>query len=77
MAPILAGPRIGQHVARHRAEAEGIVEFALGQQSSIGGDPRAVELKLHAAIEIEPESAVDRFTRWVLHGGLVRFSITC
>ena len=77
MSPILAGTRIGQHVARHRAEAQGIVEFAIGQQSGIGGDPRAMELKLQAAVEIEPEWTIDRFTRWVLHRGLVRSSLNC
>jgi hypothetical protein len=33
-----------------------------------------MELKLQAAVEIEPERTIDRFTRWVLHSGLVRSS---
>ena len=72
MAAVPAGARIGEHVAGHCAETEGVVEFAIGQQSGIGGDPRAMELQLHAAVEIEPERTIDRFTRWVLQDGLVR-----
>ena len=59
MAAIPAGACVGEHVARHRAETESVVEFAIGQQSGIGGDPRAMELKLQAAVEIEPERAID------------------
>lgn len=29
-----------------------------------------MELQLHAAVEIEPERTIDRFTRWVLQDGL-------
>jgi hypothetical protein len=75
MSPILACACVGEHVPRHHAETQGIVKFAMGQQSGIGGDPRAMELKLQTAVENEPERAVDRFTRWVLYGGLVRSSL--
>ena len=77
MAAVLAGACVGEHVARHRAEAESVVEFAIGQQSGIGGDPGAMELELQPAVEIEPERAIDRFTRRVLHDGLTRFRLTC
>ena len=76
MAAIPAGACIGEHVARHRAETEGVVEFAIGQQSGIGGDPGAMELELQPAVEIEPERALDRFTRRVRHDGLMRFRLT-
>ena len=39
-------------------------EFAIGKQSGIGGDPRAMELEFHAAVETKPERTIDRFTRW-------------
>jgi hypothetical protein len=51
MAAVLAGAGIGEHVTGHRAEAQGIVEFAIGQQPGIGGDPRTMELELQAAGE--------------------------
>ena len=75
MAAVLAGAGIGEHVTGHRAEAQGIVEFAIGQQPSIGGDPRTMELKLQAPVEIEPEGTITRFTRWVLHDGLMWFRL--
>ena len=59
MAAVLAGAHIGEHVPGHCAETQGVVEFAIGQQSGIGGDPRAAKLKLHAAVKIEPENAID------------------
>ena len=58
MAAVLAGACVGEDVSRDCAEAEGVVEFAVGEQSRIGGDPRAVELKLQAAVEIEPENVI-------------------
>jgi hypothetical protein len=75
MSPILAGACVGKHVPRHHAEAESVIEFAIGQQSGIGGDSRAKELKLQAAVENEPERTIDRFTPWGFHGGLVRSSL--
>jgi hypothetical protein len=32
MPTVLAGPRIGEHIARHRHQPESVVEFAVGQQ---------------------------------------------
>ena len=77
MAAIPAGARIRQQVTRHRAETEGVVEFTIGQQSGIGGDPRAMELELQPVVEIEPQRALDRFTRRVRHDGPTRFRLTC
>jgi hypothetical protein len=36
MAAVLAGAHVAEEVNRPRAEAEGVVEFAVGEQSSIG-----------------------------------------
>ena len=38
MPAVLARARVGENVARHRAQAERIVEFAIGEQSGVGGD---------------------------------------
>ena len=37
MAAVLAGAVVGEHVARHRAETKGIVEFAIDQQAGVRG----------------------------------------
>lgn len=60
MAAIPPGVGIGKPITSHCAETEGIVEFAIGQQSGIGGDPRTMELKLQTAVEIEPQSTITR-----------------
>jgi hypothetical protein len=64
---IPTGACVGEHVPGHRAETEGVVEFTVGQQCGIGGDPGAMELELQPAVEIEPQRALDRFTRRVRH----------
>jgi hypothetical protein len=58
MAAVLAGTRIGEHLGGHCAETKGVVEFAIGQQSGIGGDARTSKLKLQAAVKIEPENPI-------------------
>ena len=37
MAAVLASAVVGEHVARHRAETKGIVEFAIDQQAGVRG----------------------------------------
>ena len=43
MATILARARISEHLTRHRCQPERVVKFAIGEQSSIGGDQRSRE----------------------------------
>ena len=49
MPSIPSGARIGKHITGQRAETEGVVKFAIGEQPGIGGDPRTMDLKLQAA----------------------------
>ena len=67
MAAILAGARVGERIACHHRQAEHVIEFAIGQQSGIRGHHRAAKLEHQAAVEIEPESPIIRFTRRVRH----------
>ena len=67
MPAVLARPAVGQDIARHCGQPQGIVEFTIGEQSGVGGDPRAVELKLQSAVETGPKWAAIRFTLRVLH----------
>jgi len=46
MAAVLAGAGIGERLPGNHRQAEGVVEFPVRQQSGVGGDPRAMELKL-------------------------------
>ena len=50
--------RIGEGLARHRAQPKCVVEFAIGQQSGIGGHRRAAKLQHDPAVEIELESLI-------------------
>ena len=45
----LAGARAGEVIPCHRAKTKGVVEFAVNQQSGIGGDPGFMELGFQAA----------------------------
>ena len=58
MATVPAGACVSERAARHRAEAEGVVEFAIGQQARIGRDDRTAKLERQSAVEIEPEKAI-------------------
>jgi hypothetical protein len=58
MATVPARAHISERTARHPAEAEGVVEFAIGQQASIGRDNRTAKLERQTAVEIEPENAI-------------------
>ena len=74
---VLAGAGIGEPLARHRAEAERIVEFAVGEQTGVGGDDRTAKLEHQPAVEIEPQRLAIRFTRRVRHDVSFRISLTC
>lgn len=64
---ILATAAFQQCRTRQIGQPERIVQFAIGQKASIGGDAAAVELELQPAVEIDPQGAVIRFTRRVFH----------
>src|SRR3984893_16809755 len=64
MAAVLARASIGEGIACNHRQAEHVIEFAIGQQSGIRGHHRAAKLEHQAAVEIEPENPIVRFTRW-------------
>src|SRR5216683_2865185 len=55
---ILAGARLGQSMAAARRQSENVVQFAVGEQSAIGGDHRTAKLKHQPAVEIEPRASL-------------------
>ncbi len=77
MPAILASACVGERITRHRAEAQRVVQFPVCEQACVGGNHRSAKVKQQSAVEIEPESAIIRFTRRVRHDGLIRSEITC
>ena len=77
MAAVLARARIRERLACHRGQPKGVVEFAIGQQSGIGGDHGPTKLQHQTAVEIELKNLVLRFTRRVRHRRLARSEIRC
>ena len=63
--------RSGQHRPAEIGQAENLVQLAIGQEPSIGGDLAAVEFQLQAAVEIDPQMGFSGFTRRVTRGSPV------
>jgi len=74
---VLAGAGVREPLAGHRTEAERIVEFAVSEQTRIGGYDRTAKLKRQPAVEIKPETLAIRFTRRVRHDISFQISLTC
>jgi hypothetical protein len=77
MAAVLTGARIGERIACNHRQAEHVIEFAIGQQSGIRGHHGAAKLEHQAAVEIEPENPIVRFTRRVRHNWSLNARIRC
>src|SRR4029077_12137370 len=67
MTTILASARVGKHLSPRVSQTDRIIQFAIRQQSGIGGDRRTAKLEHQAAVEIEPQRTPVRFTRRVRH----------
>ena len=67
VAGVLAAAAFQQRRTRQIGQPEGVVQFAVREQSCVGGDPAAVEFQLQPPVEIDPHGTVIRFTRWVFH----------
>src|SRR5262249_55938201 len=50
---------------RRTGQSEGIVEFAVGEESGVAGDGGAVELQLDLAVEIDAQGVILAVTHWV------------
>jgi hypothetical protein len=60
-----------------RAEAERVVQFAVGEQTGVRRDDRAAKLERQPAVEIEPHGLAVRFTRRVRHESSFQISLRC
>src|SRR5215475_12212081 len=74
---ILATVCVGQNITRYLGQTEYVVEFAIGEQPSIGGHYGTAKLEHQATVEIEPNSIRFRFTRRVRHHCLAQSRISC
>jgi hypothetical protein len=67
MAGVLATAAVEELRGRDLGEPQSIVEFAVGEQTAVGGDPRPVEFELDPAIESGPQRQLFGFTRHIRH----------
>ena len=65
MPAVLVGARVNEIIVNHAGQPERVIEFMIGEQSSVGGDPGAMKLGLQAAVEIKPQRLVLGVTRRV------------
>ena len=64
---VLAGARISQPIGTRVGQVERVIQFAVSQQPGIGRDRGAAKLQEQTTVEIQPQSALIRFTRRVPH----------
>ena len=67
VAGVLATAALRQHRTRQIGQSKHVIQFSIGQQAGIGGDATAMEFQPQPAVEIDPQGAIIRFTRWVFH----------
>ena len=77
MPAILPGTHIRELLARHRTEAERVVEFTVGEQTGVRGNNRTAKLEHQPAVKVELERLAARFTRWVRHESSLQISLRC
>ncbi len=65
VATVLAGGGIANRLCRHVHQLDGVIEFPVQQQSTVGTDRGALERELHGPIKLQSERARFRFTRRV------------
>ena len=75
MPAVLARAGVGENFGRHRGKTERIVEFPICEQPGVGSHHRSAELKRQAAVEIDPERPIVRFTRRVCCQGALKMRI--
>src|SRR5262249_54869412 len=62
---VLAGPGILQIPRRRAGQLKGIIEFTVGEESSVAGDGGPVELQLDLAVKIDAQGVIGAVTHWV------------
>ncbi len=67
VATVLPTTGIREHVPSNLAQSHRIIQFPVRQQPSVGSDLGAMELKLQAAVKIQPQNPCFPFTHRVSH----------
>jgi tetratricopeptide (TPR) repeat protein len=62
---VQSGAGVVQAAGRSAGQSQGVVEFAVGKQSGVTGDGRAVEFQLDAAVEVNAQGVILAVTHWV------------
>jgi len=65
VARVLAAPQVRQGRAAQISQAKDLVQLAVGQEPSVGGDRAAVELALQAPVEIDAQMRLSGVTHRV------------
>jgi len=63
VAGILALTALRQRPTSQTGQPDRIVQFAVSEQSGVGGNAAAMEFQLQAAVEIDPQGTIIQFTR--------------
>ena len=67
VAAVLARPGVGQSLSGQFCQPKCIIEFAKGEQTGVGRDPRAMKFQLQAGIEGDAQNGPVCFTRRPVH----------
>jgi hypothetical protein len=60
---VLSGACVVQASRRGAGQSKGVIEFAVGEESGVAADGRAVEFQFELAAEIESEGIIFVLTR--------------
>ena len=71
MPPVLAGPAVLEMIAGNVSQAKSIVKLPVGKQPSIRADLGTVKFQPQTAVEIDPQTGLSGFTRWVTRDAFV------
>src|SRR5262249_22967414 len=62
---VQSGAGVVQAAGRGAGQAQGVVEFTVGEESGVTGDGRAAELQLDVTVEVNAQGVLLAVTHWV------------
>jgi len=76
-ANVAAAPAVAEHGHSQIGEAESVVQFAIGDQATVGRNARTMKLELDPAVETEPQRRLAAFTLRVRHSKSALSLLSC